>query len=808
MTLPFAAGTGAAAFRRGDTAVLVFDERRAIDLSAMQGDPVFGQASVQLLDGATVLRMPLPRSESLRLIRAAAGWTITAAPGEPPAPIAPAPARGEVLLAAGTPGQVVTVPDMDTGWNLLVGTQRAPGQAVAVRRQTPGFVILPSWQGVVIEPRSDSLSLRGSAAGFILGAPGQDIATAAVQPPAQVQANASALTRRYDLPNLPVPALEQRMEVAALRAAGTPPLSRFAPRRALGEALIALGMGAEAQSVLQLAGSEDPQHADSADFQALTAIAAVLADRPADAGALDDQRVSGNDEITLWRAVRAARLQEGAAAAAEPFAATLPLLLSYPPPLRDRLLPLAAETMALAGQPDAAARLIAGATPPPAPKPAAPAAKPAEGHAAPGAHGEAEKPAAHGETAHGEAAHGAEAAKPPPPPEPPKPPASLDYARGLLAQARGNTDEALAIFDGVAQGRDQYRAARAFTRAVELRLASGKMDAGAAADALSRRLLAWRGDGTELAQRLRIAQLDTQARRWRASIDLLRETAALYPDQRELVRQRQADAFTAMLQDADPAKAGSPSVSSLDLITLAEENPDLIPVGPAGEKLAALLADRLVALDLPKRAIPALDKLMQAAPVGDARAAIGARLARLRMDEGDPAAALATLDASADGDVSAPVQEQRLLARARAMARQGDTQGAVALLAANPSAATNDLRAALLAGAKDWKGAEAALSDLVASSLPPQGALSDGQQNLLIRLASAAAQANDEPLLQDLAQRYAARMANPKLAQMFRLLTGAPVTGMADVPKVTQDIALMRSLPANLGALGGAVATR
>ncbi|MGC8468697.1 MAG: hypothetical protein ACP5NI_02215, partial [Acetobacteraceae bacterium] len=45
--------------------------------------------------------------------------------------------------------------------------------------------------------------------------------------------------------------------------------------------------------------------------------------------------------------------------AAAGFAATLPLLLAYPGPLRARLLPLAAETMVRGGQQAAAAALIA-----------------------------------------------------------------------------------------------------------------------------------------------------------------------------------------------------------------------------------------------------------------------------------------------------------------------------------------------------------------------------------------------------------------------------------------------------------------
>jgi tetratricopeptide (TPR) repeat protein len=785
MTLPFAATTGAAAFSRGGTAFAVFDERRAIDLSAIRDDPVLGGGTIQLLDGATVLRVRLPPGDELRLTRAPGGWTVAATQAPPaPAAIVPAPRGTAVFLAAPQPSRVVMVPDLDTGWNLLVGTQRQPGQGLPVQRMTPDYVLSPSWQGVVVEPRSDRLGLRVVQGGFLLEAPGEDLVAPSVQSTAQVLANAAALTRQFDLPDLPDAELQRRLETMQARAAGMPPLGRFQARRDVAQAMMALGLGAEAASVLKLAVADDPQHQDDPEVIALSGIAGVLADRDDAARALDDPRLPATDELTLWRAVRTARRPDGAAAAAPGFAATLPLLLSYPKPLRDRLLPLAAETMAQGGEPQAAARLIAQLTPPPPPPP-----KPADA-----------KDAKTAETKT-EGAKTAEAKPAAPPPAIPQPPPELDLARALLAQHDGHVDQALALYDGVARGRDQWRAALAAQNAVELKLASGRIDSATAADALSHRFLDWRADGHELALRLRAADLYADAGRWRPAIDLLRETAAQFPDDQPEVRKHQTQTFIAMLKDATTGRPGG--VNSLDLISLAEENPDLIPAGPDGDTLAALLADRLVALDLPKRAIPALDRLMRAAPPGNARAGIGARLAKLRVEEGDGGGALATLDASGDPGIDPDLAEQRTLVAARAMAAQGDTPHAVAALSGLTSAAATDLRATLLAGAKDWPGAEAALTELVAKVIPPEGALSDAQQSLVIRLAGAAAQAGDEAALRDLGQRLGPRMQNQKLGQMLRLLTGGPVGGMLEMKQVAQDIALARSLPASLTALGG-----
>jgi hypothetical protein len=749
ITLPFAATTGAAAFRRGNAAVVVFDEPSTIDLAGLADDAVFGAARLQVLPGATVLRVPLDSASVLRLTRVTAGWTLAVVPAPASvSPISPIPVENSISLPASQPGQVITVPDPDTGWNLLVGTQLQPGQGLPVTRQTPAYVVLPTWQGVAIEPRSDRLAMRPVTDGFLLTAPGVELSVPSVQPMAQTMANAAALTRRFDFPNLDDRVLVRRMRQFIASAGGLPPLARYQPRRDAAQAMIALGLGPEAQSLLAVAATDDPQHADDPDMHGLSGIAALLAGRPGEASGLDDPALGGSDEIAFWRAVRVAQMREGAPEAAQVFAATLPLVLSYPAALRKRLLPLVVETLAQGGDPDVAAALMA---------------RPDVTDSA-----------------------------------------DLAYAGGLVAQAHGDVLGALAIYDSLSRSHDDRQAARAMRRAVELRLASGRITPTAAADALGRQFLAWRGDGTELALRERAADLYAQDGAWRKAIDMLHETMAMYEDDRPAIRRQLARTFTAMLKQAAGSGAGGNAtgrISPLDLVAMVDENPDLIPSGPEGDELAGMLADRLVALDLPRRAAPVLDKLMRAAPPGSARADLGARLATLKLGEGDGAAAMLALTDSATPDLPGPLAERRGLLLAQAEARQGDTAKAVADLSAMATPQADNLRAKLLADAKDWRGAEAALTDMVARTLPPAGALSDEQQNLVLRLAGAAAQAGDEAALKDMAARLGPRMANKQLSDMFHLLTESPVTGMADMPTVTADIARAKALPASLAAV-------
>ena len=138
----------------------------------------------------------------------------------------------------------------------------------------------------------------------------------------------------------------------------TPARARGPRRDALARTMISLGLGAEAQAVLRAAASDDPAQADGAENGALASIAALLAHRPSEATGLDNDKLSEADDVALWRAVRQAEQHEGSAAAAAALAVTWPLLLGYPAEIRDRVLPLVAETMAAGGETEAAAAML------------------------------------------------------------------------------------------------------------------------------------------------------------------------------------------------------------------------------------------------------------------------------------------------------------------------------------------------------------------------------------------------------------------------------------------------------------------
>lgn len=757
-SVPFGAEIGAAALRRGDIALVVFDDRRPVDLAALRGDPILAGATVRLLPAATLIQLRLPEGMEVALLRPSPNaWTVAVRPGPVPIhPIQPVMApeeiasagHGRLLLSGDAAGQVVSLADPLTGATLMLGTQRKPGQGMAVARLTPRYALLPTWQGVAVLPLADRLSLRALRDGFALTGADLPLTQAAAAEDAESQAAATALTRRFDFPLQSIEDLQRRLQSQVADAARAPAQARGRKRLAAAQTMIAVGLGVEAGSLLQVAAEEDPVLARSAKIAGLGAIAALLADRMEETDAIEDPRLTGTDEVALWRAVRTAKQQPGSPQAAAIFAVTMPLALSYPPGLRDRLLPLMAETMVAGGENAAARSVLARRKDDPA----------------------------------------------------------LGLARAMALQADGDTDRALAAYGAVTRGPDRREQALAASRAVELKLAAHRIDPAQAADALDSQLYNWRGGRQELELRERVATLRAESGAWRPALALLRETLSIFPADKVRIRAAMRAIFADLLHD----KAVD-AVAPLDLVALLDENADLLPDarnaeasqdGSSDDWLQEKLIKTLLALDLPGRAGPQLERLMQAVPPGAGRAGFGASLAGLKLREDDPRGALAALSASdvPAADLPRQLAEQRALLFAQASARNGAPADALAALAPYGGARAGDARATILEQTQDWPGAVRALSDQVASLVPTQGQLTDSQSRLLVRLASAASQAGDEVTLARL-RLDLPRFPGGPLADMFTLLTGGRVQSVADLKRSGREMALARDLPQGLKSL-------
>jgi hypothetical protein len=738
MLVPFGTDIGASAFRRGNEGHVVFDAARALDLSQLKDDPVFGGVTERLLPDGMHLRMPLAADAELQVTRKEGGWAIALVHGIPAGkPITAHADKGVLLVAADAPGRVVVLDDEATGGKLLVGTQRGAGQSMIAAHRGPEFALLATWLGVVVEPVSDRIALQPLRDGFrVQAVDGPKLSLVWAEIPDDA---GRVMTRCFELPDLPEGELHNRLTLAMRDAALTPRLGRFGARLRVAETMLSEGLDVEARAVLHTAMADDPAHADDPRAAGLSAIATWLVAEagganPLPAADFDPASLGSSDEAQFWQALFQVARADVAAPAAT-LAVTWPLLKQYPQALRRRLLPATGDILNRGGQDKVLAAFLAAY------------------------------------------------------PDP-----SLDLVRAALLQRQGKTDEALAWMDAVARRPNRLMRAAALREAVETRLAAKKIDVAQAAAALGRQLYAWRGGQSDFDLRLRVTDLRSQAGQWRQALALLRETEHLFPEGHAQIRDAQTRLIASLLNGDAAAK-----LNALDLVALADEAAPMLSAADADASLAPVLVDKLLALDLPSRAEPILQRLFDHAASPGQKAELGVRLAALQADRGDAKGALAILAASDAAGLEPALVTRRGLLRAKLLAASGRADDALGVLAAVQGEAGAELQAGLLEDRKDFGGAAKLLEALVGSAAfsarPDQG-----QRDMILRLANDESQAGDMSALRRLRSAQGARFASGPGAELFAVLTQEPIRAVSDLPRSGHELAAVRALPASLSA--------
>lgn len=742
--VPFGSLAGAAAFTRGGETEIVFDVPQPLDLSALKDDPVFGTVTEHLLPGGMHLRLRLPATAQLRLDHRADGWVVAIAQQSAPSSLAPIAAQfraGTLSLGADAAGHVVVVEDDISGGRLLVGTQVTGGQRVVSTHKAAEFSLLPTWQGVVVEPVSDRLSFITTAAGFNLSSVGVP-KLSAVWPdrPLGTWPEGRAMTRLFDFPSVSAPVLQRRLGQAMRDAAVLPKLARTEPRLRVAQSMLAEGMDVEAAAVLQVAFADDPKQEKDPKAAGLVAIAHWLSAQaggaPAPATNFDLAELGGSDEAALWRALLQPDISQSAKQAAA-LATTWPLILDYPPNLKRLILRPAAALLAAGGQTKALAAFLAAC------------------------------------------------------PDP-----SLDFSRAGQLDSQGKTDESLVLLDRVAARPDRLARAEALSQAVETRLAAHQIGARTAAIALAGQIYAWRGGERELQIRQRAAALRAQSGSWRDALALLRETDTLFPQAHHDIHAAETGIVADLMH---PDRAGQ--LSALELVDLSEEASTLLTGADSEANLGPVLADKLLALDLPDRAEPILHRLFDRASENGAKAEIGLRLAGLLADRGELAAGLAVLDVADGTALGEHLTENRTLLRARLLAASGKATDALAALSNQTGRIAIDLRATILEGRHDWTGAAAVL----AASRESSGfaTLPDAvQRQRILREARDDSDAGDTAAMRNLRSAGQKTFLSGQGADLFAVLTAEPIQSVADLSRSAREVAGMQALPASLANNG------
>ncbi|MCC7045356.1 MAG: hypothetical protein IT562_01465 [Alphaproteobacteria bacterium] len=752
LRFPWTQPVAAAAFRRGEQIWIVFDRPAKLELARVLKAPATVMTgAAQLADeAATVLRMNASASINPALSLDGTTWNVELRhqPLQPETPIAieprSAPSRETSLaLIVDQPGNPVRLRDPDVGDRLVVVPIANPGQGVAGTREFAEFRILASSQGIAIEPIADRIAVEAAPGAVVVSAPGGLLMSS--NSDSAFGAGAFSGPRLLaEQPLFDFPAwsrggeakFSENRRALNLLLANAPPETRTAVRLENARFYFANLMPQDALGALERIEADGDPEAVSAEFRALKGAALTMSRRGADAEAvLADPRLQDNREAQLWRAAAAAQRGNFTQANAL-FVAAGAVPQTYPALLRQDLGLKATEAAIAAGDPKLGSSLA--------------------------------------DALGGLIKDGPNRGQ-------------LDYLRGRALADLGKRADAVKLWTEVVARRELPSWPRAEMALIESGLAAKTLKPLAAIERLEKLRYVWRGDELERRVLSLLAQLNLEVGNSAAGLSTYRELASTFPDSAEArgAADAMTKAFTKLFVDGE-----SESMPPLKALALYDQFRELTPSGAKGDAVIRNLADRLASIDLLDRASELLEDLVKNRLTGDAKAEGGARLAAIRLQNGQPAAAIEALDASNVETVSDPLKRERARTRAQALVQLDKPEEALALIAADDGDPADRLRQDIYWKQADWPQA-AKVAARRAERLAPAGGKPEKPSaeaaTAIMNAAVATSLAGDKKALAALRERYAKAMDQTAQRSAFRLIangSGSPT----DLAQVRQSL--------------------
>lgn len=739
----------AAVFRRGEDVWLVFDQTTPVDADALKaagGDTIRKVESVPV-QGGTALRFQTVTGVNPGIGRDGLSWILEfrRQPLQPQTNIEAKPqlnsqAGARMFLPVPQPGRALAVPDLTVGDTLVVVPAIPLGHGIPQVYDYPQFRLLPTAQGIVVQPKIDELRVRPTRQGVELtstrplriSSVSAQVAASSKLSPFRPLSRVMELERwrNVDLKTYREDRLGLMQAMATQRGQ-----EKEKARMELARFYFAHGFSPEALGVLRLAAESRPLLVEDPEFRLLRGGANFLFDRPEDAARdLEHASLEGNDEGVLWRGALKAATGDMAVAAGA-LRRTGSLVRTYPRSIKFRLGLLIAKAAIEFGDVNQANHYLEMlALDEPGPRRAA----------------------------------------------------ELTYVEGLSQELAGDFDGAITKWEQVESGPHRESRVRAAQARTELLLKLRRIDPAEAIAELEQLRFAWRGDRFEFVLLRRLGRLYLATGSYREGLRTLRQAATHFqsdPEAKE-VTENMAEAFRKLYLEN-----GADSLPPVTAIALFDEFKELTPAGPDGDEMIRKLADRLVSVDLLDRGADLLENQVEFRLQGQLKTRVGTRLALVRVIANEPDRALKALDMSNQPGTPPELARERQYLRARALILLGRRDEALTLLDDDESTAAEQIRALTYWESKDWPHAAQSLRRLLREAgAAPKAKLDEKQAQIVLNLAVALTLGANDRAIDRMKVDYGPAMAATPFKDAFTLITSLPVTGLVEVGRVAANV--------------------
>ncbi|PLX37233.1 MAG: hypothetical protein C0606_12120 [Hyphomicrobiales bacterium] len=343
-----------------------------------------------------------------------------------------------------------------------------------------------------------------------------------------------------------------------------------------------------------------------------------------------------------------------------------------------------------------------------------------------------------------------------------------DVLRGRVADASGRVDEALALYDRVGKGTFNADAAEAQYRALRIRHREGKLDAKEASDALEKLAIRWRGDEVELQVLRFLAQASAENGNYRRAFEAMKTAIIAAPDAEtsRLVQDEMSAVFASLFLDHK-----ADDMSPINALTLYYDFRELTPIGRRGDEMVRDLAERLIDVDLLDQAAELLQHQVDNRLKGVARAQIAADLGLVYLLDRKPERALGVLSRTRQARLPGPLDRQRRVVEARALAATKRVNRALDLIASLQGPDIERLRADIMWDAGHWREAGEQLEAMQGQRWADPAPFSEQERIDVLRAAIAYSQADDQLSLDRLRSKFSTKLADSEHAHAFDVVT-------------------------------------
>jgi hypothetical protein len=752
IAFPFTEPTPAAVFRRGDALWLVFDGDVVISLAALDDatSGIVKSAVTSRMRDTTLVRIHLNRPVLVSAAVDGHAWNITLGTEvvEPTRPIALSRSMAEgqrpsIIISMNDPQKMHRIEDVDIGDKLLVVTGLAPTRGFLKSQEFVEFRVLPSTQGVVLQPLADDLITELSSDRIIVTRPtgltlsqvrdgehGKNYQRQVLNP------QSWGTDRRSNF-------LERQTQLS-LAAADAPESKRPMARANLARFYLARDMAYEAKGVMDLAFADSPPTSDNAEMVVLRAASNIMIGR-ADAGLKDlaEPLVGNQHDAPLWRALAFAVLGQWAEAR-ERFRNVEAAI---------NMLPLEMQRVIMKEMVRASIEVgdVASAT------------TQLQFLEALGVPSEME--------------------------------AAISVLSGRISESLGRTEDARRAYRVAAESWDRPFAAQGHLRDIALRQTLGEIEREDAITQLETLTATWRGDATEVEGLDMLSRLYTEDGRYREVFQIARTVTTAFPNSGLMPRIHEAAAAT--FDDIFLGGKGD-ALTPIEVLTLFYDFRELTPIGRRGDEMVRRLSDRLVSVDLLFQATELLRHQVENRLQGAARAQVATRLAAIYLADHKPDLALATLRTTRTSQLNNELRNQRLLLEARALSETGRHDLALEVVANIRGREAIRLRADIYWAAKRWSAASEQMEIMYGNRWQGFEPLNDTERADILRAAIGYSLAEDMIGLARFRERYAAKMGEGPDRRAFEVVTEPRQVRGGDFKEVVRAIGSMDSLDAFL----------